>query len=281
MRPRSCFTNNKLRAASSRLGAQTMASSDGGGGSPLARGVARHAKIASPRPRAERANAWLDGDGGRRDLRTRSFVKRSASNDRLPSAVDENGASFSELAADAMTEEVSNTASSSSSSSSSPSASSLPTPTASSFSPAPPPPPPHRSMLSRPTLADVELCALPWSRSAGVGASDAAAPMQRTPPCHPRRVDGVDGCNVREIMRIDPLHLFFTGLQASQSARATAQTSHFSGFLPPFFGAISSIIVALILHNDEISNYNWQCGVSRTFAAATYNAKHTAAHDPF
>ena len=45
-------------------------------------------------------------------------------------------------------------------------------------------------------------------------------------------------------MRLDPLHLFFTG------------------FLPPFFGAVSSIIVALILHNDEISNYNWQCGVS-------------------
>jgi hypothetical protein len=45
-------------------------------------------------------------------------------------------------------------------------------------------------------------------------------------------------------MRLNPLQLFFTG------------------FLPPFFGAVFSITVALLMHNDEISNYNWQCGVS-------------------
>ncbi|KAF7632325.1 hypothetical protein Mgra_00008250, partial [Meloidogyne graminicola] len=32
------------------------------------------------------------------------------------------------------------------------------------------------------------------------------------------------------------------------------------GCIPPFFGAFGSIITALIVHNDEISNYNWQCG---------------------
>lgn len=48
---------------------------------------------------------------------------------------------------------------------------------------------------------------------------------------------------VRELMRMNPLVLFF------------------AGFIPPFIGAISSIIVALVFHNDEISNYNWQCGV--------------------
>lgn len=69
--------------------------------------------------------------------------------------------------------------------------------------------------------------------------------MKRTISCHPRRIDGVNGLQVKELMRINPLHLFFTG------------------FLPPFFGAVVSIVVALILHNDEISNYNWQCGRAR------------------
>jgi hypothetical protein len=68
--------------------------------------------------------------------------------------------------------------------------------------------------------------------------------MKRTISCHPRRTDGVGGLEVKELMRVNPLHLFFTG------------------FLPPFFGAVASIVVALMLHNDEISNYNWQCGAS-------------------
>jgi hypothetical protein len=69
--------------------------------------------------------------------------------------------------------------------------------------------------------------------------------MNRFRAAHPRRIDGVDGFRVKEIMRIDPLHFFFTG------------------FIPPFLGAVVSIIVALLLHNDEISNYNWQCGRAR------------------
>uniref|UniRef100_A0A914Z746 CWH43-like N-terminal domain-containing protein n=1 Tax=Panagrolaimus superbus TaxID=310955 RepID=A0A914Z746_9BILA len=35
------------------------------------------------------------------------------------------------------------------------------------------------------------------------------------------------------------------------------------GFLPPLSGAILSIAIALIFHNAEISNYNWQCGRAR------------------
>ncbi|KAH7714269.1 Protein Y11D7A.9 [Aphelenchoides avenae] len=65
----------------------------------------------------------------------------------------------------------------------------------------------------------------------------------RTPSCHPRRQS--PDFEVVELMRLNPLHLFFTG------------------FLPPFFGAVASIVVALIFHNDEISNYNWQCGRAR------------------
>ncbi|CAD5210100.1 unnamed protein product [Bursaphelenchus xylophilus] len=75
--------------------------------------------------------------------------------------------------------------------------------------------------------------------------TDVIPSMKRTPPIHPRRVDGVNGLRVKELMRPNPSHLFFIG------------------FIPPFFGAVMSIIIALIFHNDEISNYNWQCGRAR------------------
>uniref|UniRef100_A0AC34QKC7 Uncharacterized protein n=1 Tax=Panagrolaimus sp. JU765 TaxID=591449 RepID=A0AC34QKC7_9BILA len=32
------------------------------------------------------------------------------------------------------------------------------------------------------------------------------------------------------------------------------------GFVPPLCAAVLSISIALIFHNDQISNYNWQCG---------------------
>ncbi|KAE9552350.1 hypothetical protein FO519_004433 [Halicephalobus sp. NKZ332] len=68
-------------------------------------------------------------------------------------------------------------------------------------------------------------------------------PSSRFPPVHPSRK--YPEYRVRELMRINPLTVFFVG------------------FVPPFIGAIASIAVALIFHNEEISNYNWQCGRAR------------------
>ncbi|KAL3114641.1 hypothetical protein niasHT_016272 [Heterodera trifolii] len=65
----------------------------------------------------------------------------------------------------------------------------------------------------------------------------------RFPSSHKRRSE--PECSVKELIRMNPLHLFFLG------------------FVPPFLGAIGSIVTALLLHNDEISNYNWQCGRAR------------------
>lgn len=65
----------------------------------------------------------------------------------------------------------------------------------------------------------------------------------RTEPIHKRRC--LPDYSVSELIRMDPLHLFFLG------------------FVPPFCGAIGSIFTALLLHNDQISNYNWQCGRAR------------------
>ncbi|PAV85481.1 hypothetical protein WR25_06949 [Diploscapter pachys] len=53
-----------------------------------------------------------------------------------------------------------------------------------------------------------------------------------------------DGMKITEIIRFNPVEVFL------------------AGFLPPMFGSITAIAIALIFHNDEISNYNWQCGVS-------------------
>uniref|UniRef100_A0A914C3L0 CWH43-like N-terminal domain-containing protein n=1 Tax=Acrobeloides nanus TaxID=290746 RepID=A0A914C3L0_9BILA len=65
----------------------------------------------------------------------------------------------------------------------------------------------------------------------------------RTPSIHPKRQ--APEYQVKEIMRLNPLEFFF------------------AGFIPPFIGAIASIVVALLFHYDEISNYNWQCGRAR------------------
>ncbi|KAK0399913.1 hypothetical protein QR680_003271 [Steinernema hermaphroditum] len=35
------------------------------------------------------------------------------------------------------------------------------------------------------------------------------------------------------------------------------------GFFPPLIGSVAAIGIALVFHNDEISNYNWQCGRAR------------------
>ncbi|KHJ96406.1 hypothetical protein OESDEN_03627 [Oesophagostomum dentatum] len=51
-----------------------------------------------------------------------------------------------------------------------------------------------------------------------------------------------DGKKITEILRFNAVEVFF------------------AGFLPPLVGSVSAIAIALIFHNDEISNYNWQCG---------------------
>ncbi|EPB80113.1 hypothetical protein ANCCEY_00801 [Ancylostoma ceylanicum] len=53
-----------------------------------------------------------------------------------------------------------------------------------------------------------------------------------------------DGKKITEILRFNAVEVFF------------------AGFIPPLVGSVSAIAIALIFHNDEISNYNWQC-VSR------------------
>uniref|UniRef100_A0A0N5C6A4 CWH43-like N-terminal domain-containing protein n=1 Tax=Strongyloides papillosus TaxID=174720 RepID=A0A0N5C6A4_STREA len=45
-----------------------------------------------------------------------------------------------------------------------------------------------------------------------------------------------------EIIKITPLLVFIAGI------------------VPPLAGSILSISIALLFHNDDISNYNWQCG---------------------
>ncbi|CAJ0565498.1 unnamed protein product, partial [Mesorhabditis spiculigera] len=67
----------------------------------------------------------------------------------------------------------------------------------------------------------------------------------------PRNQDGLyqpyikDGKKITEIARFNPVEVFF------------------AGFIPPVVGSVSAIAIALIFHNDEISNYNWQCGRAR------------------
>ncbi|CAD6197491.1 unnamed protein product [Caenorhabditis auriculariae] len=54
-----------------------------------------------------------------------------------------------------------------------------------------------------------------------------------------------NGKKITEVVRFNPVEVFL------------------AGFLPPMFGSISAIVIALVFHNDEISNYNWQCGRAR------------------
>ncbi|KAK6747719.1 hypothetical protein RB195_000736 [Necator americanus] len=54
-----------------------------------------------------------------------------------------------------------------------------------------------------------------------------------------------DGKRITEILRFNAVEVFF------------------AGFIPPLVGSVSAIAIALIFHNDEISNYNWQCGRAR------------------
>ncbi|VBB28016.1 unnamed protein product [Acanthocheilonema viteae] len=53
-----------------------------------------------------------------------------------------------------------------------------------------------------------------------------------------------NGKTITELLRLSPVTVFFLG------------------FIPPVIGAFAAIITALILHNEQISNYNWQCGAS-------------------
>ncbi|VDM65223.1 unnamed protein product [Strongylus vulgaris] len=69
-----------------------------------------------------------------------------------------------------------------------------------------------------------------------------------TPPLNARGLFETyekDGKKITEILRFNAVEVFF------------------AGFLPPLIGSVSAIAIALIFHNDEISNYNWQCGRAR------------------
>uniref|UniRef100_A0A8R1TTB6 CWH43-like N-terminal domain-containing protein n=1 Tax=Onchocerca volvulus TaxID=6282 RepID=A0A8R1TTB6_ONCVO len=54
-----------------------------------------------------------------------------------------------------------------------------------------------------------------------------------------------NGKTVIELFRLSPVTVFLFG------------------FIPPLIGAFAAIIAALIFHNEQISNYNWQCGRAR------------------
>ncbi|KAK0399912.1 hypothetical protein QR680_003271 [Steinernema hermaphroditum] len=43
------------------------------------------------------------------------------------------------------------------------------------------------------------------------------------------------------------------------------------GFFPPLIGSVAAIGIALVFHNDEISNYNWQCGRLNPLSVSRYN----------
>ncbi|CAJ0579713.1 unnamed protein product, partial [Mesorhabditis spiculigera] len=55
---------------------------------------------------------------------------------------------------------------------------------------------------------------------------------------------------VVEVSRFNPLDIFLVCL------------------VPSLTGCISAIVIALLFHHEQISNYNWQCGVSATFTSA-------------
>ncbi|VDL78826.1 unnamed protein product [Nippostrongylus brasiliensis] len=69
-----------------------------------------------------------------------------------------------------------------------------------------------------------------------------------TPPLNERGLFETfekDGMRVTEILRFNAVEVFF------------------AGFIPPLVGSVLAIVIALVLHNDAISNYNWQCGRAR------------------
>ncbi|KAE9551282.1 hypothetical protein FO519_005513 [Halicephalobus sp. NKZ332] len=71
-------------------------------------------------------------------------------------------------------------------------------------------------------------------------------PLESSPVSQYPYVSYIDGKRrLVELFRITPLPIFICG------------------FIPPLFAALISISVALLFHNDQISNYNWQCGRAR------------------
>ncbi|CAG9540186.1 unnamed protein product [Cercopithifilaria johnstoni] len=56
---------------------------------------------------------------------------------------------------------------------------------------------------------------------------------------------------------------FKNGKTVTELLRLSPVTVFFLGFVPPVAGAFAAIIIALIFHNEQISNYNWQCGRAR------------------
>ncbi|VDN57748.1 unnamed protein product [Dracunculus medinensis] len=52
-------------------------------------------------------------------------------------------------------------------------------------------------------------------------------------------------------------------MQITEIFQLSPSTVFFIGFIPPVIGAFLSIAIAFLFYNDEISNYNWQCGRAR------------------
>ncbi|KAK5970854.1 hypothetical protein GCK32_010335 [Trichostrongylus colubriformis] len=75
--------------------------------------------------------------------------------------------------------------------------------------------------------------------------------QEKKPPTPPLNERGLfetfekDGKRITEILRFNAVEVFF------------------AGFIPPLVGSVSAIVIALVFHNDAISNYNWQCGRAR------------------
>ncbi|KJH42819.1 hypothetical protein DICVIV_11183 [Dictyocaulus viviparus] len=67
-----------------------------------------------------------------------------------------------------------------------------------------------------------------------------------------------DGKRITEILRTIDKRL--NGFKNDIFSRFNSIEVFCAGFLPPLFGSVSAITIALIFHNNEISNYNWQCG---------------------
>uniref|UniRef100_A0A1I7ZJQ5 CWH43-like N-terminal domain-containing protein n=1 Tax=Steinernema glaseri TaxID=37863 RepID=A0A1I7ZJQ5_9BILA len=65
--------------------------------------------------------------------------------------------------------------------------------------------------------------------------------------------------------RFDTVYKFYTDgrRRFTELIRLKPTQVFLGGFIPPLIGSVAAIGIALVFHNDEISNYNWQCGRAR------------------
>uniref|UniRef100_A0A0K0DS10 Post-GPI attachment to proteins factor 2 n=1 Tax=Strongyloides stercoralis TaxID=6248 RepID=A0A0K0DS10_STRER len=63
------------------------------------------------------------------------------------------------------------------------------------------------------------------------------------------------------IKKIDNNRIYTDGItKYTEIIRLTPLIVFIAGIVPPLVGSITSISLALLFHNADISNYNWQCG---------------------